>query len=170
MLRTNGARCRFFERNKKVVVPNRFDDLVFHGAPGGIRTHNHRIRSPVLYPLSHGGEKVPMHERASGMSMHYNGNTSLGAEMLSGFLEGRQEQDNGLFVGEGCRRIRRRQNLRPRDAGRQSRRGKGARGFKGENTLHSGRWKRWETRRERTRGRKNQKFEIRYCICLATCL
>lgn len=132
MLRTNGARCRFFERNKKVVVPNRFDDLVFHGAPGGIRTHNHRIRSPVLYPLSHGGEKVPMHERASGMSMHYNGNTSLGAEMLSGFLEGRQEQDNGLFVGEGCRRIRRRQNLRPRDAGRQSRRGKGARGFKGE--------------------------------------
>ncbi len=100
MLRTNGARCRFFERNKKVVVPNRFDDLVFHGAPGGIRTHNHRIRSPVLYPLSHGGEKVPMHERASGMSMHYNGNTSLGAEMLSGFLEGRQEQDNGLFVGE----------------------------------------------------------------------
>lgn len=27
------------------------------GAPGGIRTHNHRIRSPVLYPLSHGGKE-----------------------------------------------------------------------------------------------------------------
>ena len=29
--------------------------LLLHGAPGGNRTHNHRIRSPVLYPLSHGG-------------------------------------------------------------------------------------------------------------------
>lgn len=31
-----------------------------NGAPGGIRTHNHRIRSPVLYPLSHRGTQRTM--------------------------------------------------------------------------------------------------------------
>ena len=30
--------------------------------------------------------------------------------------------------------------------------------------------KRQEARREKAKERKNQKFEIRYCMCLATCL
>lgn len=39
-----------------------------------------------------------------------------------------------------------------------------------ENTLHFGRGKRQEARRGKVKERKNQKFEIRYCMCSATCL
>lgn len=39
-----------------------------------------------------------------------------------------------------------------------------------ENALHFGQRKRQEARREKAKERKNQKFEIRYCMCSATCL
>ena len=37
------------------VLPGAVGQAGLSGAPGAIRTHNRRIRSPVLYPLSYGG-------------------------------------------------------------------------------------------------------------------
>ena len=67
--RACSARCRgiaeFLERGKtskkrprgvrqRKRPPEKTDDLGLSGAPSRTRTYNRRIRSPMLYPLSHG--------------------------------------------------------------------------------------------------------------------